>query len=391
MSNDYMKSWLTSGKRALIAGLSLRPIEHPILPGSPLAVMRGQAEAYFLEDDSGRRYILKRFHAGLRLNRAYLEAVNRLVPLHTGFVAATERRLLSTRDVTNGAGCYCPPGLASWLDGVLLMPRIGGVDWSSLADDLREGDIALQRDHRLTLARGLTELVSLLESRRCAHRDLSCGNVFVNPTTLTIRLIDFDSFFHPTLPMPAETTCATSGYAAPWLWVSNQLSAAASWATGADRFAMSILIAEFLVMDRGSPVAEEGGLFRQDELRARRGPSVDGVRSRLAAEFPAVAGMFDRALHAGHPGECPTAAEWHLLVEHLLGKRKAPQLKDLAAPNFAKFVGALMRRQPARPLWPAPRLSELPPLHFNIPKARPRDVVTPPDNPWRGQPHGARS
>lgn len=383
MSNDVIKLWLAGGQWNPISGILLRPIAHPCVKGVPLSISRGQAEAFFLESDQGARYILKKFHPGLNLNRPYLQAVGLLVPQHAGFSAAAHRKLLNKSDVGQCKGYASQAGLADWMDGALLMPRIDGVDWACLADDLRAGDLVLQRDQRLTLAHRLTELVAILESHGCAHRDLSSANVFVDVSSLAVRLIDFDSFYHHSLPRPAETTCGTAGYAAPWLWKCDRMDAPASWMEGADRFALAILIAELLVLDNGSPLAEEGGMFRQDNLRIRRGDTFDHVRSKVAGAFPDIAAMLDRALFANRFEECPAAAEWQILLDHLLGHRIVPSLTDVQTPDFVRFVKSLTRRQPACPLWPVPRLEDIPAPALKKPSVVPYRVVPLPANPWK--------
>lgn len=383
MSDDIIKTWLASQQFASIAGFSLRPLAHPGLKGAPLSISRGQAEAFFLESDQGARYILKKFHPGLNLNTPYLQAVSRLVPRHQGFAAATQRKVLTRSDAGAGAGPLSQSVLADWVEGALLMPRIEGTDWACLADDLRAGDLVLQPDQRLTLASRLCELVALLESGGGAHRDFSSANVFIDATSLVVRLIDFDSFYHPSLPKPPETTCGTAGYAAPWLWRGDQLDASASWMPGADRFAMAILIAEFMVLDRESPLAEEGGMFRQDHLRARGGVSLDQARAQVASGFPDVARLLDRALFANRFEECPSGAEWQILFDHLLGHRQVPSLTDLQTPDFVRFVKFLHRRQPACPLWPAPRLDSIPIPALKKPSVVPYRIVPLPANPWK--------
>jgi serine/threonine protein kinase len=156
-----------------------------------------------------------------------------------------------------------------------------GVDWAALADALREGKAELDPPQRIALCRGLAQLVQALEAAQCAHRDLSSSNVFIEPATLALALIDFDSLFHPSLTMPANTTCGTLGYTAPWAWRQDQLSGAATWSPAADRYALAILCAEFLLMDVGAALTAEGGMFDQDELRARQGPGVSAALARL--------------------------------------------------------------------------------------------------------------
>ena len=69
MSAEAVENWLQSGLNAIIYRVSLKPVEHNILKGKPLSSQKGQAEAFFLIDDRGNWWILKKFH-----NACYLRS-----------------------------------------------------------------------------------------------------------------------------------------------------------------------------------------------------------------------------------------------------------------------------------------------------------------------------
>jgi len=154
-----------------------------MMPSEPVVVERGQAGAVMLSAQDGARWVLKKFHQGRCPGESYVRGVGPLLPRHDGFLSGTNRRVLSPADLKKAPGCYFSRELAVWLDGTILMPRVAGVDWASVADDVRDGNLDFQRDQRLTICRNMAELVRLLEASGCAHRDISSGNVFIETGT----------------------------------------------------------------------------------------------------------------------------------------------------------------------------------------------------------------
>lgn len=390
MAADVVERWLESHSPACLANMRLRPLEHPGMPGTPLSVQRGQAEAYVLEADDCSRWILKRFHHNCNLDRQYLKAVAQLLPRHDGLIAGTERKVLAASDLARETNTYHSASLAQWLDGCLLMPRIQGVDWAALADELREGDIALGLDERVALCRSLCEIIELLEQHDLAHRDLSSGNVFFNTTTWSAALIDFDSLYAPQLPMPEATTCGTAGYAAPYAWCHGQLDASGTWRAHADRHALALLCAELLLMDKGLPLTAEGGMFDQNELRAHHGQGIQRAIDQLQAVLPQAAALFEQAIRASSFDECPSPQQWMACWSNApISRLTPPSLNDMEAMEADCFANILRQQRPAAPLWPAPALGSLPQVQLTAPPSEPvvpAYAVSMPDNPWEIMP-----
>ena len=259
MSANVVESWLASRYNALIKQISLRPIENKLRKGKPLSSQHGQVEAFFLIDDSGNWWILKKFHGNCKLDRQYLTKVSKLLPGDEGFAYGTKREVLGKGALLKTRGYHFSTDLDGWLDGTILMPRINGLDWAGLADEIRDGNIQLDQDQRLAICRNLTKLVELMEIGQGCHRDSSCGNVFIDPRTLEVYLIDFDSFYHPSLSMPRATTCGTTGYTAHHDWGNGLLNAKRTWCQHVDRYALALLNAEFLLVRPGAEATGEGG------------------------------------------------------------------------------------------------------------------------------------
>jgi len=377
MPAEVVESWYMSRRFAQLNGQRLKPQAHALLNDTPVSVQRGQAEAFFLSAESGGSWILKKFHQGRSPDDHYLRSVGSLLPKHEGFVSGTARSVLSKRDLRSVPGSYYSVQFGQWLEGALLMPRIEGVDWATVADEIRAGGLHLDTDHRLALCRSLTSLIELLEQSRCAHRDLSSGNVFIDMQSLEVRLIDFDSLYHPSLPMPDATTCGTEGYTAPFTWRNGLLDASATWRHDADRFTLALLNVEFLLLQPSSPLTAEGGMFDQRELCNRAGDGISQVRRKLQIEHPLATPLFEAALQAESPLRCPSPEDWARAV----GGISAPPLDDLETVSKEHFLDVLLKRTPATPLWPAPKLSQIP---VSVPQLTwtPATAVSLPDNPW---------
>jgi len=379
MPAEIVEKWLGTGKSACLAGRSLRPLAHPALPGTPLAVQRGQAEAFILTDSAGGRWVLKKFHQGRALEPGYLRSVGSLLPDHESFTAGTERHVLSASDVGRGQGSYGPAELAGWIDGTILMPRVPGMDWASIADDLRDGSLKLDSPQRLAIVSALASCIHCLEDGGIAHRDLSSGNVFIDLVTGQIWLIDFDSLYHPSLRMPRATTCGTVGYTAPYAWRREAPDARATWCGTADRYALALLITEILVLQQGGPLSAEGGIFDQEDLRKRTGPSITFAQGVLKSQWPEHFSLFSAAIDSKGFEDCPTPSTWARASQGC--EYEAPTLAEWETAGEDDFEDILGRRRPAAPLWPAPSLAELPDVEIELP-ARPVALVTLPEDPW---------
>jgi serine/threonine protein kinase len=361
MSAEVVEAWLQSGRNVVINRLSLKPIEHALLAGKPLSSQKGQAEAFFLIDDDGEWWILKKFHNTSNLDRSYLNKIRPLLPKDDGFLCGTERQVLSSGILQKIVGCHYDRDLDQWLDGTILMPRIKGFDWSALADEIRDGSIRVDQLQRFTLCKNLTELIELLETGRCSHRDLSCGNVFVDTYTWQVSLIDFDSFYHPRLVMPRGTTCGTTGYTAHHAWSNGKLDARGTWCEKADRYALTLLNVEFLLMAQGTGITGEGGIFDQDELRKQSGNKINSVIGQLKTQYPLAAQFLESTIRSSNFSECPSPQDWSTFYNTIPGlMAPSPNINDLSQIPPEYFTRILSKCKPAARLWPPPNLQEMP-------------------------------
>ena len=350
---DVAQAWLLSGKHVSIEGIGLLPKENTYLPkGTPLAVARGQAQAFHLCDTLNRVWILKKFLPGRNPDAQYIGAIQALVPRHTGFESGYLRKVLTSTSV-NGAGL--PSGFPQWIENTILMPLVRGSDWAHIADMVRDGKLNLTPEQRLTMCRSLSEKIRILEINDLSHRDLSSTNIFIDTKTWDVHLIDWDSLYHPTLTRPPNTTFGTGGYVAPFVKVGGVEDPRISWARNSDRFSMGVLCVEFLCVGLNSSVTGDGGLLDQDEIYNGSGSGISRILTTLGRSFPNALALFERSLRAGSFGECPGPDEWGVLGAGV----NAPSLKDIYDPqaDFIKFIQRL-QTLPA-PSAPAPDLNDI--------------------------------
>jgi serine/threonine protein kinase len=321
---------------------------------------------------------LKKFHASLGLDGEYLASIQSLLPQAEGFVSGTARQILSSGSLQRAWGCFHSKGLAAWLDGAILMPRIGGVAWADEADEIRDGRIWPDSVQRVGLSRSLAQQVALMEQSSCCHRDLSAGNVFIDANSCTVRLIDFDSMYHPSLQIPSTTTSGTAGYIAPFVWNGGNPAAAATWRPLADRFALALLIVEFLTMRPGAALTSDGGMFDQDELCHRSGTGLAAVSRWIKEDLPNASPLLDSALHARCFDDCPSPREWELCLngDARFNPPELPPEEPLLRYDDARSTA---RHSPVAPK--APPLNALPAEGPELPGSFAPIVTLPPD-PW---------
>lgn len=381
MFAEVIENWLAGGLYSIIDGISLKPIEHCLMKGKPLSSEKGQAIVFFLIDDKGHRWILKKFKRNNVLDMQYLRKVSCLLPKHPGFLCGTERHVLTCGALGRESGYHYKKELNQWLDGTILMPRTAGFDWAGIADELRSGGLTLNEVQRFTICKNLTQLVERLEACQCAHRDFSGGNVFIDINTLGVALIDYDSLYHASLSMPKATTSGTIGYAAPYAWNNGDLDPSKTWCEYADRYALSLIIAEFLLINPSAEMTGDGGIFDQEELRKCSGKGLSTIVRELQTRHPQAAQLLEKTIQSSQFSDCPSPQDWYDVYITVPGVMvDPPSLKDFPPVQ----VSLPKKRKAAEPVWPAPRLDEIAPGKLLIPKSH--KTVIPglalPANPW---------
>lgn len=311
---DVIQSWLGSRQYAVLDKIVLMPRRVDVLSALSMVSRGEQGSSYYLVDDDDNGWVLKKFFRETEPDNAYVEAIQAMIPEKTGFESGFGRRVLRTSSVSSLG--YAHPDFQDWIDGTILMPQVTSPTWAELSVSIREGSAVLSRVERLLLCQKLSEMVGWLESAGLAHRDLSSTNVLMDTLNIEIHLIDWDSLFHATLEMPANTNCGTDGYIAPFVKADGTECARATWQEDSDRFGLAILNSELLIMKAGPSLS--GGVISQADLQNLSGKGSKAFRDDLRHAFPAAVEFLDAALAARSFAACPSPSDWINLTEREL-------------------------------------------------------------------------
>jgi len=336
--DDILIDWLKSNKQARIAGLSLVPIAHPLMSDSVQCITKGQATVYFLKQHPyGHTWLLKKFASAKRPDDDYLFKTAKYLPGTNEFYTCTQRRFLKSNHFDIRNSDFKNKRLSKMLDGSILMPKVPGNTWTSVSDELRQNNCQLTLDKRLTIALNLANCISILESSRCSHRDLSGGNVFVNHNC-RIYLIDWDCLYHPNLKFQTNTTVGTRGYIAPFIYGDQNANAKLSWCDKADRFALAVLIAEFILTNSFTPPAsEDGSLFSQNQITEANNDFIKEQIYWLRVNSKPCAKLFQKALDAKTFSQCPSPQDWISAIKFSLKNIASAKTKNIK-PKYIKFI-----------------------------------------------------
>ena len=140
-----------------------------------------------------------------------------------------------------------------------------------------------------------------------------------------------------------------------------------------------------MVLGKGTPIVAEGGIFSQDDLRARSGQTIDRALGALNGAFPSAAGLLRAALNSQGFDQCPSPEDWLNFCQSVPGVgHKPPSLAELEEVEEDFFLNLLRRQRPPAPLWPSPSLAEMPLVDLRWPCPVPVRVSLPP-NPWENE------
>ncbi len=331
-NQDLITHWLRSGQTLRICGLDFKPLAHPRLAQTVWRITKGQACVYFLEQvPHGKVWLLKRFSPGKRPYDEYLQQVNDCLPGGPEFFTCTQRRLLQRDHIDMRHSTYRDPGAVDFLEGTILMPKVPGTTWASIADDLRDHNRTMAWPIRLKTALKLARCIGLLEAGHCCHRDLSSTNLFVTRKA-QVFLIDWDCLYHPDLTFQINTTIGTNGYIAPFAFgATREVDPGWSWCEGSDRFALAVLIAEILLIDHQTPgTQEDGTLFSQTQINNQPNHFISEQLGCLQKRSRPVALLLERTLGARDLKECPSPGQW------IAALKSAARKPDKTRPHAAR-------------------------------------------------------
>ena len=276
-----------------------------------------------MQPSNKQEWVLKKFEPEMKPDPPYLVAIRSLVPRGIAFKSASKRVILKAEDIKLGEGTYSSTEFNDWIHEAVLMPKMRGQTWKAIGENLRKGAIDLPVDKRISLARHLAETVRAMEDSGCAHRDLCHDNICCDLQEYVVYLVDWDSMFHGSLYFHKNTPAGTKGYMAPWIKEKNgKWDPRKSWNRKADRFALAILIGEFLSVKRDSP-ATDGGLFSQQALAKPRHDTVTETLENLHSLSQTLGDLFQQAITSGSYDECPAPINWQEALEDDALEKKA--------------------------------------------------------------------
>jgi tetratricopeptide (TPR) repeat protein len=290
--------------------------EHPSAPGMPYGQEGRAAIVYQLVVGPDRR-ALKVFKPRYR-TPGLVSLAERIEPY-----ADLPGLLVCRRTVLNARRHKALLSQYSDLTYAVLMPWVAGPTWMEVMLAKRQ----LAPEESLDVARGLVEVLVVMEEQELAHCDLSAPNVMLPALAggKGVELVDVEGMYGADLKRPREILSNSPGYG-------HKTANEQVWRPEVDRFAGAVLLAEMLGWcDERVREAAVGdpGYFSQEEVQQ------EGERYRVlmaALESQGgnqVANLFERAWRSEKLWDCPTFGEWMVaLPEKSLALKEQEQVKQ---------------------------------------------------------------
>jgi hypothetical protein len=293
----------------IINGERYRIAEHPAAPGIPYGQEGRAGIVYCLEPSpspagrergpggEGSKAALKVFKPRFRMPYLVSQAEKLAAFADLPGLQAARRRVLTR--VQNPDLLQQHPDLIY----AVLMPWIEGPTWLEVLLEKRP----LSPQQALHMARGLAQVLEVLELRGLAHCDLSAPNVMLPLLAggTGVELVDLEGLYAPGMTRPQELSSGSAGYA-------HRQARGGLWGPEADRFAGAVLLAEMLGWCDPQVVQAAWGesYFAPQEMQQdtpRYRTLVAALERRWGSN---VARLFERAWRSDSLLDCPTFGEW---------------------------------------------------------------------------------
>jgi hypothetical protein len=292
----------------IINGERYRIAEHPAAPGIPYGQEGRAGIVYCLETLTpspspaqppgvGVRAALKVFKPRFRMPYLVSQAEKLAAFADLPGLQAARRRVLTR--VQNPDLLQQHPDLIY----AVLMPWIEGPTWLEVLLEKRP----LSPQQALHMARGLAQVLEVLELRGLAHCDLSAPNVMLPLLAggTGVELVDLEGLYAPGMTRPQELSSGSAGYA-------HRQARGGLWGPEADRFAGAVLLAEMLgFCDEGVCQATWGESYFDPQEMQQETPRYHTLVEALERQWgSSVARLFERAWRSDSLLDCPTFGEW---------------------------------------------------------------------------------
>lgn len=270
--------------------------------------------------DSGRRELLKIYKSAFKERHERIGFLSSLklhevLPTYAG---------APTMIVSDKISATCDGQVNQYNADGLICPFVEGEEFGRL---LKKNWAATMRS-RVHLAHQLCQAVRVFEGSGLVHGDLSCSNILIEKTDhdlSTLRWIDFDGFYHPSLPalplIEGGRGFGSNGYRS-YVFTKQEVPV-----VNTDRVAMAALAYELVVFQS----SDLQGLQRETLIDQQ---AIDEASKQTAPQLPAEITnrwpegweLVRRAFSSSDPqSQAPSPDVWCQSLSDL-GRRLEPQL-----------------------------------------------------------------
>ncbi len=211
-----------------------------------------------------------------------------------------------------------------------LAPFIEGV---TFADLLANPDFHMPTPQRARLAGELCAAVSVLEDSAIAHTDLGSHNIIitgVDTPTPQLRLIDFDSLYHQSIPTVAVACEGGRKFGMDGYRHQSYRAMDEGVVITSDRVSMAVLAYELVVLQPADVfILGRDTLLEQTDLDT----GIAELPAEIAARWPAGWELVRRAVCAPSAHEAPSPDEWLQAL-----RTSAPELEGSLYPPLRVLV-----------------------------------------------------
>lgn len=303
-----------AGQQVMLGGRSLHFLAREDRPHLPAYVEGGEGRVAPVRDVvSGDEYMLKIFKASTAERQHRTDFLCRLglSDLHPTLEAAPRVRVLQDLQIE---------GRRERVDGHITK-RVAGATLDAV---LEEAPLSMQS--RTALAQQLCGVLMAFEACGFVHGDLALTNLMVDrraTSTVGMRVIDFDGFYHPAVPSLPGASAKRGGRRAighdGYRHAAFGSEGGAEALVDSDRAALAALLMELLVIqpgDRAKLLDDRSSLVDQSDAnrRAVRVPAT--IRERWPRGATLLESVFNTCRH---PKDAPAPADWLQEISAFVG------------------------------------------------------------------------
>lgn len=287
-----------------LLGRGYRVGEHPRFAGFPYGQEGRQGTVYkIVRSEDEETFALKVFRPSFRYPTIVKKAEILGNFSHLPGLKICARTVIQPQESRELLGAY--PELLY----AVQMPWIDADTWSDILTAREE----LPLEQSIRIAESFIEIMIALEENGLAHTDLSSSNVMIGDLASgsSVQLVDLEDLYMSKLEEPDDLPDGVDGYRPPFM-----IQQEWQWGPYADRFAGGILVAEMLTWP--DPEIREKcwgeSYFSPEELQKNGERQALMIRTLERLYGGPVSGLFERLWNAEQPQQCPSFAEWSVML-----------------------------------------------------------------------------